>query len=371
MKDKQYYIETIVQKFSNGSDELDALLFLRQEGLDEADCKEIMEAALVQKRKEDRPRLAKKNRSLFVFWITLTIVVFSADLFLLPDAALIDYKFILCLLGTAALAVCSHSSILYYKTWTADFLEKRGEVNINFQAFPLLMIPAVLVFFLMSWRFSSAADRSLAKDMIKTKGTIVSGYSISSRRTDVVSNVTVRFKTKEGKSITTTEDISSYAFKNFYEGQEVDMVYSKSNPTNIDLLTSESDIKDLTHSAERNISPTDLFELMKVAPADVEAYLDKIAFGWQFDESSATWINEKKQLALKISPGNVTFTAMQSMGLIFPKRLKELGFRSLDSGPREPYSLKPRLFENDSYMVSIEYKNIQNTIICIIGVVKK
>ena len=138
MPDKQYYIESVLKKLESGCDELDALMFLQEKGLDADECKEIMEAALTQKRQENLPRLAKKNKLLFTTWISLTILVFIADFFLLPDGALIDYQFILCILGTLALALCCHFSIMYYKSWTTEYLEKRGEVTINFQAFPLL-----------------------------------------------------------------------------------------------------------------------------------------------------------------------------------------------------------------------------------------
>src|SRR5436189_6478973 len=118
---------------------------------------------------------------------------------------------------------------------------------------------------MISWQFSSVADQSLSEHMEKAKGTIVSGYSVSSRRADFAVQVTVQFKTKEGEQIRATEDISSYAFRQFYKGQQVDLVYSTTDPTNIDLLTGETNIKTLTKSEDRDINPADLIEMMNIS----------------------------------------------------------------------------------------------------------
>lgn len=371
MTTKEHYVDLTLKHLKGKFDEVEAIIFLQGQGLTPEEYPEVIEAAKAQWHKEQLPFLSKKYTSWFVLWSILTAIVLYIDFFALPGAVVIGYKLVLCLLGTLALILCCNFLIIYYKTWDIAHLEKRGNVITGLYWFIPLLLPGIVPFFLMMWRFDNAADQSLSEDMVKAKGVIVDGYSLKARRGDIASEVTVQFQTKEGENIITTEDISSYTFKDFYKGQEVNLIYSKKNPRNIDLLTSETTIKNVTQSEEREITPEDLIKFISLQPEDIGASLDKISYGWEMNPEDSSWTNTRKNLSLKANSQNVVFIADFATAHHFPKELAKLGYKATTPVPAQPYSGKPQIFENDLYQITIQTRNVQNELFSVITLSKK
>lgn len=367
---KEQYISDTTAMLQDDHDELSILTYLRQQGIEPEESKEIIEAARMELMKSRLQYAPKKNKRTFYIWLSITAIILIADLIILPRPSLVQYTVILSMLGAAAFVFSGYMCILYYNSWTPEFLKYRESPKLNFSFLPIFLIPAVIVYFIISAVFSSVEKRSLSQNKIKATGTIIDGHSYASRRLDF-SEVTVEFTTKEGEIIVATEDISKYSFKKFYKGQKVDLIYSAIDPQNIDLLTEESDVKGLTDSEERDITASDLVDLMRADPLKAGDQLDKITFGWNYDTPKGLWSNSRKDLAMRIGPNEVIFFTRALATHIYPKQFIALGFKQTSESSNIPFSRKPQVFENAVNKATISVTGDGTRDIYMITIIKK
>jgi hypothetical protein len=229
------------------------------------------------------------------------------------------------------------------------------------------MLLGILFYPLLSWRFTSAADNILKKTQQKAKGVVVSGSSVTSRRGLDFTYIDVEFETKEGVHVTATEDISKYDFKKFYVGQNINLIYSKDNPQNIDLLINESSVIEFTGSAERDITPTDLINFISIKKENIQTELEKIKYGWQYNEEKKVWVNEKNNSLLSIADGGLVFMSKPTILYTYPKQLEAMGFKRMlgntkPSPAAEALGLTPKLFQNETYQIILKQEKIGENI---------
>ena len=78
----------------------------------------------------------------------------------------------------------------------------------------------------------------LKKNKVEVVGTVMSyavtKKTVSGRITDI--RIGVEFNTLEGERIIADKKVLSYELNQIYEGQEVNVIYSKTNPHNNDVL---------------------------------------------------------------------------------------------------------------------------------------
>ena len=166
-------------------------------------------------------------------------------------------------LGSLLICLFSYLSLIYYKTWELEFVKKHETPEINYHIFGLMFIPGVILYFIISSRFENLADNLLKENQIEVTGKIISGEEteIQNRRGNIqISTIVVEFLTKEGNKIIAYEDIGHYEFQNFYLNQEVNLIYSKTNPQNISLLMSNKNITKFKNSKEKDILPEDMLK---------------------------------------------------------------------------------------------------------------
>jgi len=360
----------VVQMLREGHDELDVTLFLREKGLEPEATKPILEQAKIERLAEKMTYLPHRNKRIFWMIVTITVAVLIIDLFVLPSADRIGYSTMLSIVGSAAFVFCCYLVLLYYKTWTPDFLKHRDSPKWNFSFFPLFLVPAVIMYFVMSWIFDSRAKKDLAANMERVKGTIIDGHSYASRKFDFTA-VTVQFTTKTGQQLSVEKDISKYSFQKFYKGQPVDVLYSRSNPQIVEILTDDLNAQEVTNSEEREIKIQDLLGLFEMNPDDISAKLNKITFGWDHSSPGDTWINNRKNLFLQANTQTLTFNTQSSAGLTFPKQLQQSGFKRIGEVSKTPFSQAPQTFENEKFNVVLKMNVIQGQFLHTVAITRK
>lgn len=149
----------------------------------------------------------------------------------------------------------------------------------------------------------------LIKNHIEVVGTVMSNAvtkeTVSGRITDI--RIGVEFNTLEGEKIIADKEVSSYELNQIYEGQEVKVVYSKTNPHNNDLLLFDDAIRKFKNSIERDITPNDLANLIGLKKEQVELELNKIAYGWEYDTNKKAWLNERKDIGIAVRENEVSY----------------------------------------------------------------
>jgi hypothetical protein len=358
MTDQKHIVSEVFQLMKQGADDLDVMLYLREKGIDPEEQEPIFESArllILEDRMKYRP---KRNKAIFFMWLGLSLLIFILGMAVLPYNSRVEFKFILSLLTTIAILFCAYMAFFYYKSWTPEFLKERETPKLSLALVPLLGVPAVIIYFIISWHFSSVAEKLLSKNMERATGTIIDGQSYSTRRLDFT-EVTVKFTTKKGEVIVATKDISKYAFRNFYKGQRVELVYSTLDPRNLDLLTNESNVRSITGSEERYIYPKDLLQLLELKKEQIGPALDNICFGWTYNEKKVTWTNNRKNMMYSTA-GDQSILIMQSnVAAVYPKYFKELGMMPANTNSKLPMFIGG-VFENAQYRAEVRYKASDN-----------
>ncbi len=321
---------------------------------------------------EDIRITSAKNRRTFIIWLAAAIIVFILFIFIFPQQNITGGIMFLSILGSIILCFCIYKCFLYYKTWEVKFVVKTGRPETNFSVFAALAaIPAVILCFIISWRFNSGANDVLKETQEEAIATVIDGSSVRGRSFDFT-DITVKFKTKAGAEITATEDISSYQFRDFYKGQKLNIVYSKTNPQNIDLLIDKENIRDLKNTAERDLEPADLIKLLSLDRGSVTPELNKINFGWVFDGNKSVWLNEKRDEVIQIDNAELTYiTGKVGSNYTFPTKLLSMGFvRTNKDDPSDVMRTGEKIFEKDNYTTSVKKRGLGSTSATVITISK-
>ena len=323
--DDQELVQHVFEKLKNGYLDYQIDDFLNYKDVDKSKQASIKESAYSLLLKYRLSYLPKQNKNKFIAFVTFSVLVFIVFFLVLPRMNIATGVFPLAVFGAIAFAFFLFMAYVYYKTWEPEFIELKDKPEIDWKAvLVLLPMPGIIFYFIISWLFSSASENILKETQEDAVGTVLRGTAYEGKRIQHA-EITVSFETKQGEKIVTTEDISTYEFKEFYVGQQVNLIYSSTNPKNIDLLISADAIKTYKDTQEREIRPDDLFYLMNVESAEMKQELDRIKFGWVYDSTEQFWVNEKHNLAIKIENNVLTYVSRDF--LQFPLLLERAGFK--------------------------------------------
>ncbi|MCU0321449.1 MAG: hypothetical protein MUE72_03485 [Chitinophagaceae bacterium] len=368
-------IATVSMMINNYSSNSEIEDYLRSEKIGDENFTSIIEEAQAHLISEKKILFGKKHKLLFAMWIAFTIAALILFFFILPLWDGTGSIKLLSILGVLLICSFTYFSFVYYKTWEPSFIEQYETPKIIMSSWLFFMIFGILLYPLLSWRFSNAADSILKKTQQKTIGIVVSGTSVTSRKGLDFTYIDVEFETKEGVHVTATEDISKYDFKKFYIGQKINLIYSKDNPQNIDLLINESSVIEFTGSAEREITPTDLISFLSIKKENIQSELEKIKYGWQFNEKKKVWVNEKNNSYLSIADGGIVFMSKSTILYTYPKQLEAMGFKRImgntkNSPEVEALGLAPKLFQNETYQVILQQEKNDESIHALVIITK-
>lgn len=362
--ERETILNYIINNLNNGDDEYEIERYLKIKDVDPADFESLFATARERILAEKLKTYPKRHILLFVVWTLLTIAAFALFFFILPKMNIAGSTTLPSIVGGLCLTFFAFNSFRYYKSWTKDFITRIGKPKLDLQIFiALAIIPAVILGFIISWRFSSAADQILKETQEDAVATVIDGKSVEGRKINFA-EITVKFNTKEGKEIIATEDISTYQFKNFYEGQEINIVYSRENPHNIDLLIDESSIKDLKSTQEREIEPNDLINFVSATDENITGTLNKISFGWVYDAQKRSWVNEKRQNMIMKGDKMISFITDDIEPVTtFSEKFVKLGFTKISNDApsrQDPLNLAEKLLESKEYTVILKTIVLEN-----------
>lgn len=368
-------IEEIVKRIKRNEYSYQIKKYLASKGIEEEEKqKALLDEARAIIKADTLKSLPMKNKMIFGTFLTLTVVTFIFFLFVLPNYDIYNYTTFYAIIGVLLFIVFGMMSIVYYKRWTPELmeLELSGKLKPDYGIFLVLgLIPGVIMVFLLLWRFSAAEDRILKETQVQTTGTIISGYSKTSRRSSSA-QVTVRFKTKNGQVRTESEEVGLNEFNRYYKGQRVNMIYSSKYPSIIKLLTIASNIREFTNSEERNLLPADLEAIITEEFIPTAKGLNKISLGWQEDPSSSAWYNENKEAAIKLTDVGVAYVCDFIAAREFMKALKKSDYKELKEGTKRVGGIvQSQYLENDSFLVHIETQMKNSSFMTVIQMTKK
>lgn len=360
--EKENIINYIINCLNNGEDEYEIERYLKIKDVNPGEFTGLFDIAKEKILSEKLVTYPKKNKISFAVWTSISIFLFVLFFFILPSLN-ITRSIILSIIGAVCLCFTSFYAMVYYKSWKEDFIRKIGKPKPNLSIFlALAAIPTVVLYFIIDWRFSSKADSILRDTQEDAVATVIGGKSVEGRRINFA-EIRVRFETKEGVEVEAVEDVTTYKFKEFYEGQVINIVYSKDNPLNIDLLIDEDNIRNLKNTQEREIEPNDLLNLISAKEEKITTTLNKISFGWVYNSEKSSWINEKRQNMIMKNNNILTFFSNKmEYNYTYPKKFKKLGFKktSVDD-PQDRFGIGEQILENDKYIVNIKSVVLNNT----------
>jgi len=358
---KEEVLQKVVERIKDNEYDHEIETFLKRKEVNPDDFKSIIETARALVLEERLKTMPKKNLATFIVFVVLAIATTYLFAFYLPNTNVSQNKTFLSILGTATFCFLCFLSLAYYGTWKPQFLKIRDKPRIDFTLMMLMLVPAVIVYFIFSECLSNGADRILKATQVDAVGTVVDGGVTEVKRVlrsggASFASITVEFETKEGKTIRATEDISSYQFKDFYLGQEVNLVYSSEDPSNIDLLIDDESIKELKNTQQRDFTPNDLLTLMTTKKENIKMALDNISFGWE--QKSDAWVNEKSKNAIMVTDKEVRLITTFGKTNSYPATLEKMGFKKIETskGKKEDkieVLFGDKLYENDHYYFQI------------------
>jgi len=277
-------IALIIEKLEADYQEFDIKQYLIRRNVDVSNFKALFEKAKNQLEHDTRSKNSRRSLVLFATFTFLTLATAVFFYSYLPAEIESEDQVFLSLMGALLISVFGLLAIVFYGNWANQSKETVITPTINYPLlFTIALFPSMLLFFILSSKFDSTAKELLKQNKVEVTGTIISGggtqlTNLKGQTVDF-SKLVVEFETVEGQKVIAYKDVSKYELEKFYLGQDVKMIYSKSNPNNIDLLSFDSDVKELMGSEERALKVNDLFTLFGKKDAEVTGCL-KCHFVW-------------------------------------------------------------------------------------------
>lgn len=157
-------IEAIVDKINAGYDDNGIERFLKQQEINSDEFSKLIEMAKDKILEHQLKTYPKQNKRAFIVWLSLFIMFLVFFCILLPSLNFANAVIPLSILGAMGLSFSGFKSILYYKSWEKDFIEKVGKPKFDLQTYFLVSsLPTILFYFLISWNFISGPGHNLYK----------------------------------------------------------------------------------------------------------------------------------------------------------------------------------------------------------------
>jgi hypothetical protein len=351
-------ISGVVKLYNDLQEDYEIDLFLHEHNVPMEKFPEIKTEA--KKRSEEerlRTMPAKMKRRFFIF-VGLTVLTIYVFFVFLPYANVFSYQILFSIIGgllTSGLALLTWS---LYKSWQPKRILEGWKFRYTSLFFVVLILPTVILGGI-NWFIYGRAERNLLRDHHEEViGVVVNGQSISTRRADFT-NITVQFKTKEGKMMLVTESVPSSSFDNYYKGQKLKLIYYTGDPNVISILQSDSETRDLLGIPERSITPRDLVAFTSLPSDSLEEALNKISSGWMYDEGIDKYVNEKKYEAVTLFEGSAIFlnrTAIHTFG----KEFLAMGFELVGEQDVKGMVKTSQSYESPTHTAEIALETFEN-----------
>lgn len=157
-------IEAIVNKINVGYDDYGIEKFLERQEINSEEFDTLIEAAKTKILKYKLQTYPKQNKKAYIVWLSLFVGLLFFFCIILPSLNITNGIIPLSIVGAISISFSGFKSILYYKSWGKDFIERVGKPKFNLQTYFLVSsLPTILFYFLISWNFISGPGYNLYK----------------------------------------------------------------------------------------------------------------------------------------------------------------------------------------------------------------
>lgn len=294
-----------------------------------------------------------------IIWLILAILVFVLFYAFIPLSLYNETPFFVSITGAALFAFFIYKSI-------KDLLALSSLEKSKIMATSIIItVPTWMILTFVFWmNFSSHEGSELRENGVKVTGTILDGFSVENRKGGMY-DVKIKFQTVEGKEITVNESVSENEFSRFKKGQEIELVYSKSDPNIVELLTNKSAIKKVYKTEERRLRVDDLFNLFNSDYVQMTDELERISHGWKISKDSTKIYQGQNYAIVHPEPNTIQLLSFGSEFWDFSKQLEELKFDNISSTD------STKMYDNDNFIVSLQFKRVDLKLLTITKVGKK
>ena len=162
--EKEIIIQKIVDKINAGYDDYGIERFLKQQEINSDEFDTLIEAAKNKILEHKLKTYPKQNKRVFILWLSLFVVFLIFFGIILPSLNITNGMILLSIVGAIGVSLSGFHSLLYYKSWNKDFIERVGKPKFDLQNFFLLAsLPTVLFYFIISWNFISGPGHNFYK----------------------------------------------------------------------------------------------------------------------------------------------------------------------------------------------------------------
>lgn len=373
---KDEIVAYIVDRINAGDDQDEIEASLKRKEIDPAQFDTLIDQALAEILEHKLKTYPRQNAIRFAVWTILFLSFSALFFFILPELGITRNTFIFSILGTICLSVCLVNIFVYYGSWREAFIKTYGKPKPPIEGYAVIsLFPGFIFYFIISSCFSSGADKILKETQEDAIATVIDGSSIEGRIN--YATVTVQFTTKDGREISSVEDVTTYKFKDFYLGQKLNIVYSKTDPHNIDLLIDNYSVIKMKGMQNREIEPADLVKLITIPYSDLGIELNKINNNWVLNEEEGVWVDEinKQVITTRKNPDQVVLMMQReySNESKFDNKFTASGFVKI---PAEEIGIEANsnetIYAKDGYLASFKIvnKNFKSNFIIVIEKLK-
>jgi hypothetical protein len=355
-------VNYVVDRINAGDDQYEIEDSLKRKEIDPSEFDALIEAAQSKILEHKLKTYPRQHIIRFTIWTILFLSFSVLFFFILPGLGITRNTVLISILGTICLSISLLNVFIYYGSWREANIKKYGKPKPPIEGYVLIcLFPGFIFYLIISSCFSSGADKILRETQEDAVATVIDGQSVEGRRLNFAS-VTVEFTTKDGKVISAIEDVSTYEFKGFYLGQKLNIVYSKSDPHNIDLLMDNYSVIKMKGTVSREIEPKDLLKLTTVSFSDLGAELKKIDNNWIFNDEEGVWVDEKRQQVISTRKNPDQVVLMMPTGydkdISYANKFRDAGFVKIDAKELgKEADPKETIYIKDGYVASLKIVN--------------
>jgi len=377
--DKNHFISRAKELMAEDLNDESVTYYLKQEGASPDSIPAIIETARLEFADEQAKKITKQNKLFYYVWVSLALAVFVFMLFVLPYWQIVlNRVFIFSLGGSVICSVLILIAFSHYKTWNENYVRRIGKARIRYPFIAVLWIPVFILHLIFSARISASQESELKQTQVEVTGHVIGGSSTQVKKliggtpvTDL-STIVVEFETKEGKKTIVSKTVDASEFKDFYKGEEVHIIYSKTNPHNIDLLDNANSVRNFKGSEERDLEPADLMRLVAASPENLDSELNKISYGWAYNSEKGAWINNKRECAIALKGNELNFVGKEDYNTTIPTYLTQNGFKLINKeDPTDLFHTGKKIFESKQFIFNVEVRGMPDSAHAVIAVMKK
>ncbi|RAW00376.1 hypothetical protein [Pseudochryseolinea flava] len=202
---------------------------------------------------------------------------------------------------------------------------------------PFAIIPGFIFVFILLVMGSSRKDAELKQYGVLVKGAIVDGSSTTTTRRfqkNTSYDLMFSYEDSTGRKHQFEQSVNGSEFHDAYMGQAVDILYSKKHPSLAKAILSLSELSNHIKIADAPIQVQQLISILESSKPDtIVNFLNGISYQWD-QKSDGVYANEKRNLAIKVFPGNQELaymdnssTALNHSNKDFESSLESYGFK--------------------------------------------